>query len=373
MQYNRLRYRIDDEDRDRVIENLMSLRNQLDNDVPKKDADHHLLLGTWNIRDLGKDNRRGHGERLSESHFYIAEIISRFDMVAVQEVNALDEWAQVMDILGSNWDYIATDVTDWSLGGNGERLTFVFDKRKVQFENIAGEIVLPTNLLVSKVEFETEDGDERIAGRQFRRTPFFTRFQSGWLKFDLCTVHIYYGDRYGDKLDQRVEEIERVANYMSERADESLRRGRATILLGDFNIKYPNHKTMKALTDSGFVVPEPLQQKTNVKKSKFYDQIAFKTSPEVVEFVEEGDDQPQKNAGVLEVMKSVFTKGDFAQYMNAVRNCKNGKKKESDDELEKYYKNKWRTYQMSDHNLLWTRLKTNDSDGYLQYLLHGND
>ena len=38
-----------------------------------------------------------------------------------------------MSILGPDWDYIATDVTDPVLGGNGERMTFAFDKRKVWF------------------------------------------------------------------------------------------------------------------------------------------------------------------------------------------------------------------------------------------------
>ena len=59
------------------------------------------------------------------------------------EVNELPEWARVMRILGADWDFIATDVTDPELGGNGERLTFAFDSRKVRFRYIAGEIVLP--------------------------------------------------------------------------------------------------------------------------------------------------------------------------------------------------------------------------------------
>ena len=56
---------------------------------------------------------------------------SRFDFVAVQEVNDLPEWARVIRILGPDWDFIAADVTDPELGGNGERvLTFAFDSRR---------------------------------------------------------------------------------------------------------------------------------------------------------------------------------------------------------------------------------------------------
>ena len=45
--------------------------------------------------------------------------------------------------------------------------------------------------------------------------------------------------------------------------------------MGDFNIVSPDHETMKALTDNGFVVPKQLH-KTNVLQTKYYDQIAFR-------------------------------------------------------------------------------------------------
>lgn len=246
MQYFRLRFDIDSANRSRVVRNLISLRAQLDSQIRPKDADHNLLLATWNIRDLGKRNRRGFGNRLPETHFYIAEILSRFDFVAVQEVNDLPEWERIMDILGPNFDYIATDVTDTALGGNGERLTYLWDRRKVWFQKIAGEIVLPANLLISRAEFEV-DGKKVVAGKQFRRTPFSASFQAGWFKFDICTVHIYYGADSGPKLNERVEEIKAVAKYFGSRSKDALDSGRALILLGDFNIAHPEHQTMAAL------------------------------------------------------------------------------------------------------------------------------
>ena len=94
-----LRRRIKAADRSRVVSNLIALREQLSRDVPRKDADEPLLLATWNVRDLGKVNRRGFGDRLPESYFYIAEVLSRFDFVAVQEVNELEEWKRVVEIL----------------------------------------------------------------------------------------------------------------------------------------------------------------------------------------------------------------------------------------------------------------------------------
>ena len=194
--YSSIRYKIRNKaERKRALSGLKKLRAQLDQDVPSKDTEGHLLMATWNIRDFDKGNRRGFGKRMPESLFYIAEIISRFDFVAVQEINALDEWRDVMRILGSDWDYICTDTTDTSLGGNGERLTYVFDRRKVSFQNIAGEIVLPANMLISKALVEPDEDSNRkvYAGKQFRRSPFIAFFQASWFKFAICTVHIYFG------------------------------------------------------------------------------------------------------------------------------------------------------------------------------------
>ena len=42
-------------------------------------------------------------------------------------------------------------------------------------------------------------------GQQFARTPFVVSFQAGWFRFNLCTVHIYYGSETGQKLQRRIE------------------------------------------------------------------------------------------------------------------------------------------------------------------------
>ncbi|XOF32547.1 MAG: hypothetical protein ACL93V_10985 [Candidatus Electrothrix sp. YB6] len=59
MYYSQLTYKIrKKDDRKRAVDNLIRLRAQLDRTVPNKDADDNLLLATFNIRDLGKNNRR---------------------------------------------------------------------------------------------------------------------------------------------------------------------------------------------------------------------------------------------------------------------------------------------------------------------------
>jgi endonuclease/exonuclease/phosphatase family metal-dependent hydrolase len=349
-----------------VVEKLIQLKRQLREDVPPKQAEDSLTIATWNIRDFGKENRRGYGNRTIDSHYYIAEIISSFDFVAVQEINQLEEWTKVMRILGPSWDYIATDVTHDGVGGNGERLTFVYDKRKVLFKNIAGEIVLPSNMLISSSKL-TESADRLIDGKQFRRTPFIVSFQSGWFKFDICTVHIYYGEGK-EGLAQRVQEIKAIGKYLSARADKALKKeNKATILLGDFNIIRPDHETMDALEENGFTIPKNIKsRKTNVIETMHYDQIAFKSDHAAIDFIDS-----DKNSGVFKIFGSVFqdTDEDLEFYKSVVQKASKGKKVKDDPAaLRKYYKD-WRTYQMSDHNLLWVKVNSNKSEEYLNSLL----
>lgn len=376
MQYSLLKG-LEEPDRTRTVRNLKALRDQLTRELPAKDAEDNFLLATWNIRDFGKTAaegkipRRGYGVRLPETHFYIAEVLSRFDFVAVQEVNELDEWERVMRILGHHWDFIATDVSDPRLGGNGERLTFLYDRRKVWFRNVAGEIVLPPGKLVT-ANAEPKAGDEgvtdEVAGRpltrQFARTPYVASFQSHWFKFDICTVHIYYGEAHGQKLEERIAEIREIASYFGARATVSLQENTALILLGDFNIVDPEHETMEALLESGFEVPGPLSREaSNIDRSKHYDQIAFQTKPGVLDYLE--TQGAAKQAGVFEIFENVMTEAQFPEYEAAAAATPTGKKADAAHE----YVLDWRTYQFSDHNPMWVRLQANASGPYLDALL----
>jgi len=346
-----------------VADHLLALRGSLDRNIPAKDLDETLLLATWNIRDFDKKNRKGFGKRSKESLFYIAEILSRFDFVAVQEVNRLDEWEEVMNILGPDFDYIATDVTHTSLGGNGERLLYLFDRRKVRHENIAGEIVLPSNMEISTAGSSVT--------KQFRRSPFVASFQSGWQKFDICTVHIYFGQDYGDKLDQRVQEIESVAEFFGEHANLRIRDGRALILLGDFNVVSPEHKTMQALEAAGFRVPNTLRRKTNILGTKYYDQIAFKTDDHILEYIERDAEDPRdSNAGSYDFFRVIYRRSHHEQYHAQMSedDVTAAQAEKYDGDLEAFFGD-WRTYQISDHKPLWARMRIDHSEDYLDKIV----
>lgn len=346
-------------DRSRVVKNLQRLRNQLDAEIPNRTLEDTLLLATWNIRDFDS-NKFKHGPRLTEALYYIAEIISRFDVVAVQEISDdIRPLEKVLDILGPWWDYIATDITAGA-SGNNERGTILFDKRKVRFKNIAGEVVLPKKDLIDEAE-------------QFARTPYLVSFQSGWFKFSLCTVHLYFGADTGEKLKRRIAEIDKIARFLAQRAkaDES-----NLILLGDFNIVSPEHETMQTLLKVGFHVPEELRHKTNMMGDKYYDQIAFMLKKNELQMAKFSD---FASAGAFNYYKSVFTPGDWQTYYELVKDDPNrdGKKWQKaangsdldDDGRKKYYTNEWRTWQMSDHLPLWVALKVNFSEQYLKGMI----
>src|SRR4051812_4200583 len=108
--YALLRHMKDDLVRQRCATRLLAMRSRF-KPLRAKKTDSSLLLATWNIRDFDS-NDFGYGPRLSESLFYIAEIISCFDLVALQEINRdLSAFNKVMDILGHEWDYLLTDST----------------------------------------------------------------------------------------------------------------------------------------------------------------------------------------------------------------------------------------------------------------------
>jgi endonuclease/exonuclease/phosphatase family metal-dependent hydrolase len=343
-------YRENELVRDRAAQGLLRLRESMRRaKIPRRSVETTLLLATWNIREFGGVK---HGGRLRESYYYIAEVLHHFDLIAIQEVRedltALDE---VQRILGGWWKYLVTDVTEGK-SGNGERMAFLYDSRKVTFGGLAGEIVLPP--------------DHNPDILQFARTPFICGFKAGWSKFNLCTVHIYYGDDNADD-PRRVAEIHNLAALLAKRAKKPRAQparpdGKVTavrnrepenlILLGDFNIFKPSDATMAALTANKFIVPDVLQTlPSNVAKNKHYDQIAFRERPHRFEAT--------GAAGVFDFYESVYRPEDRDGYKESL-----GEKFATSANPDRYYRD-WRTYQMSDHLVLWMEFRIDFSDEYL--------
>jgi endonuclease/exonuclease/phosphatase family metal-dependent hydrolase len=331
----------------RTVKGILRLRRELGRQgVPARNLSETLLLATWNIREFGANAK--FGWRTIEAYQYIAEVVSHFDLVAIQEVNSnLSDLKVLMNLLGDWWDYLVTDVTDGP-SGNNERIAYIFDGRKVRFDHVVGEVVFP------------EKKGAKVV--QAARSPFLCTFKAGWRRFTLCSVHIYYGTAKPDD-PRRVKEIATLAELLSSR---NARRAKSpdgepdhVILLGDFNIfNQQGDKTAQALADAGFIVPKEITELpagSNLKADKFYDQIAF-LDPR-------GFLRRKSRAGVFDFQTAVYSPDDHQAYAVEMVETDPLKFEKAADKA-KYYNN-WRTFQMSDHLPLWIELDMDFSEGYL--------
>jgi endonuclease/exonuclease/phosphatase family metal-dependent hydrolase len=318
------------EDR-RIAEKLLTLREALDQEIPAKLVDTKMILATWNIREFGGSK---YGGRDRESLFYLAEILSRFDLIAVQEVrDDLDALDDLMQILGGWWKYLLSDAC-LGASGNRERLTYIYDSRKLTFGGLAGELV-PA---LSKV------GDKLVAEFGFARTPYLAGFRAGWFKFTICTQHLYYGKATADD-PQRLEEAKTVVRLLKERMKSKDAWAYNAILLGDWNVFSTEDETFKTLESGGFRVPQNLRGKyTNAKLDKPYDQMAF-------------------IAPAMDRQLTVAKGGVFDFYGHVYRDDEAGLYPQVPEGI-KF--SEWRTYQMSDHLPVWVELGVDMGADYLR-------
>lgn len=336
-------------DSKRIIEGLERLREQLDSDIPGRSLDATFRLATWNIREFDSP---AYGDRTEDALYYIAEIISRFDLVAVQEVRRdLRALEHLLRHLGKDWQYLVTDTTEGA--GNDERLAFLYDSRKVRFTGLAGELVL--------AGVEDDDGNE-MEVEQLVRTPYTAGFQAGWAKFQLATVHIIYGDS-DPNLPARVAEIEALARFLAQLSTDDGSVATNLVLLGDFNIFKPSDKTMQALIDAGWQVPEPIRDLpggSNVDKNKHYDQIAI--LPRAHQFEAAG------TAGIFDFYESVFRLEDrdlYAEEMGRSLLVDSDGDPRDEAGKDRYFKTYYRTFQMSDHLPMWMDIRIDYTNEYL--------
>ena len=334
----------DDVSSKRAARALLDLRTQLRRELPQRNVTDSILLATWNLREFGANSK--FGKRLDESLLYIAEIVSHFDLIAIQEVNQnLGDLKLLMQYLGRWWEYLVTDVTPGH-SGNMERMAFVYDGRKVQFDHLAGEVSLA-------------DGPKQQ--RQPARSPFICAFRTGWRRVSLCSVHIYYGKAAANDK-RRVTEIDTISELLAKRnaSRQNVADGEPenVVLLGDFNIfNREGDKTSSALEKHDFIVPKSIRRApgSNIAQDKYFDQIAFHDP--------KGRLKTTSKAGVFQFTKSVFKDGDAGVYSNAMQAAIPAQFKRAKDPKALY--KKWRTFQISDHYPLWLELKTDFANAYL--------
>jgi endonuclease/exonuclease/phosphatase family metal-dependent hydrolase len=205
----------------------------------------HLVVATWNIANLGVQQRR------EKDYALIAEIISWFDLVAVQEVREnLDGLRGIMRHLPPRWTAIFTDRS-----GNDERLSFLYRTDRVEHGELLGEI----NLLPSERRRVKIPGVD-LTFSDFDRSPALCSFRSHGFQFTLGNVHVYYGAERGDKLARRRLEVLALATYARSRQALATRYDPNLMLLGDFNTPKADRAdpVFGALVKGGMVPPDSL-------------------------------------------------------------------------------------------------------------------
>jgi endonuclease/exonuclease/phosphatase family metal-dependent hydrolase len=259
-----------------VVRDLQTLGSELDAAIPAKQLDRNLLIGTWNVRvfgDITKTWQSGKGDtpmRDLRDVCLIAEIVSRFDVVAIQEVrDNLRGLRYLLKRLGPDWGFTLTDATVGT-AGNNERLAFVFDTRRVKLSGLACELVEPEDDHVAKGAF----------ARQFARTPYAVSFVSAGQTFILVTLHVTYGKAPAD----RVPELKGIAEWLSGWAEQEADWHHNVIALGDFNIDRNGDPLYEAFTSTGLTPAKQLESFDRSighapGKPTYYDQIAWFTDP----------------------------------------------------------------------------------------------
>lgn len=257
-----------------VQRDLDALRAQLDRQIPAKRNDN-FLIATWNIRAFASltrewtANSNHNPKRDLRGLRAIIEIISRFDVIAIQEVKGdLRALRDTMKFLGTrgDWGFLMTDI-NLGAAGNDERFAFVFDLSRLKPSGLAAELVVPQERL-NRI-------GENALREQFARSPYAVSFQRENSTVILVTLHVLFADRE----ENRLTELREIADWMHDWARRSNRFHHNLLTLGDFNIDRQGSPGFDVFTSTGLAVPDVLMNLPrtifDVSSDKFYDQIAW--------------------------------------------------------------------------------------------------
>lgn len=224
---------------------------------------NRLLVATWNVANLGVQERR------EQDYAIIAELVSWFDLVAMQEVD--DNLRGLRAILGCLPNEFRVLFSDRA--GNNERLAFVYDSTKVKLLEKVGEIGIP---VASHRHIKLPGTEQRFRG--FDRNPFLAAFEAGGFTFVVVNVHLYFGSDSTYSKNRRSLEAYAVGRWADLRRRSANAYAKDIIALGDFNLPSRNRgdPIYEALTKRGLRLPgHSTRIGSNLRSDKHYDQLAF--------------------------------------------------------------------------------------------------
>lgn len=304
-----------------IVAGLKILRKRIEAaKIPPSKLDETINVATWNIREFGKKKRE------KAAIYYIAEILSQFDLIAIVELREnLSDLARVMDVLGSYWRVVFCDTLD-DRGGNDERIGYLYDQRAVYFTGLAAEGDGPRT--------KNKSTGEYVPDFNWWRKPYLASFQAGAFDFVVITTHIQWGTDKG-----RTKELKEFAAWVAGLHAMDRCFDKDIIVMGDFNVPDLTGTMFKALTGTGLRIPKALKGTpgSNLGQAKHYDQILH-LAPEEKFFANCG--------GVLD-----FYAGDHKPLFPGLT------------------KDKF-TYQLSDHLPLWIQIQTDRSEYKLDQIVN---
>jgi len=217
----------------------LSIKELIPQEPQIKSCSPNITIASFNIRKFSDNSRTD--EELAQ----IAEVLSEFDLIAVQEVLGdpiiLNRTVEMLP----GYDFIVSEQV-----GNiqKERYAFIFNE-KIE--------------VVSKGKTYYDKFDN------FIREPYYASFRSGGFDFKIMTVHILYGDRASDRTGE-MKQIASVYEYYQEKDSEN-----DLILTGDFNTQptQDNFDYIWAIPDVTVAIQEG--KSTIGKTGNLYDNIIF--------------------------------------------------------------------------------------------------
>jgi endonuclease/exonuclease/phosphatase family metal-dependent hydrolase len=291
-------------------------QHKRDREIPDK-KDNRLLLATWNIANLGLHQRE------KKDYQVLAEILSWFDLIALQEVNErLGGLRSIQELLPPSYKVLFSDKA-----GNNERLAYLYNSTKVSTLEKVGEIAIPPK---DHRHINLTGISATFTG--FDRNPYLSAFKAGDFTFVLVNVHQYYGDEEAVSIERRSLETYAVARWADLRRKSKYSYTTNIIALGDFNLPRveKGDSIYGALTARGLQLPDHSTRiSSSIFLDKAYDQIAFFPGPTKERFT--------KKMGVFDFDGVLF-------------------RKLWETRTEKQFRSYVRYY-ISDHRLLWAEFK----------------
>lgn len=231
--------------------------------IPKSSTTN-ILIATWNIANFGVQKRE------AEHYKIISEMVTWFDVIAIQEVNDnLEGLIALRNELPTKYGCIYTDAS-----GNNERMVYLYNKQKIKLLEEFGEIAVPAE---DNTEIKLPGNGSSFSG--FSRNPFIASFRFGNFDFMLANAHSYFGKEDETlSMERRSLEAYAIARWADLKRKSKYSQTTNIIALGDFNMPKVEigDPIYDALLARGFEMPKHSTEiYSNIKNDKHYDQVVF--------------------------------------------------------------------------------------------------